>query len=58
MFKMNSAKNCHGNVFCNYDLLKIHIFPQAKPSALIQLTFVVIYRVKRKKLSDLKMNLQ
>lgn len=40
---MKSARAlCHGNVFCNYNFLKIHTFPQAKPSAVIQLTFVDI----------------
>lgn len=47
---MNGARAlCRGNVFCNYNLLKIHTFPQAKPSAVIQLTFVDIYRGGKKK---------
>lgn len=47
--EMNGARVlCHGNVFCNYNLLKIHTFPQAKPSAVIQLTFMDIYRKNKK----------
>lgn len=45
---MNAARAlCHGNVFCNYNLLKIHTLPQAKPSAVTQLTSVDIYREKK-----------
>lgn len=56
---MHGAKAlCRGNVFCNYNLLKMHAFLQAEAFAVIQPTFVDTHRKQKKNPSDLKMNLQ
>jgi len=48
--KMNGVRAlCYGNVFCNHNFLKIHTFPQAKPSAVTQPTFTDTYRGKKRK---------